>query len=297
MLQVTKLYARSFDLDHTDVFWEIADFHGDIHQFSFQVLRSESSFGPWEPLTPLFEDMYYFRDVSPPKMHRWRTLFYLLRITDKQTNEVSDFGPTSQASEGDLISYEINRQEDILFREFVGRMTWLFPVRTFGAYCVCYDRIAGRRTKSNCLNCYDTGFLGGYLSPIQCWIQIDPSGQQPVPTPYRERQDNQTTARLISFPPVKPKDILVEPENIRWRVVSMTPTQRLRSVVHQNLVLKEVEHGDVEYKLPINVSDLKTLQFSAERNFTNPQHPDGTQDNDLKNILAVYYNMPRGTTK
>jgi hypothetical protein len=295
MITITKLYARSFDLDHTDVFWEIGNFVGNIRQFEFSVLRSESSAGPWDSISPIFQDQYYFRDVSPPKMHKWRTLFYLLRIRDKVTDETADFGPTSQSAEPDLIALEINRQEDLLFREFVGRVCWLFPVRTFGAYCVCFDRVSGRRTKSNCLNCYDTGFLGGYLSPIQCFVQFDPSGQQATPTAFKEKQDNKTTARLISFPQMKPKDIIIEVENTRWRLDSVTTTQRLRSVVHQELTLKEIEKGDVEYKLPVNFEDLRALQPAAERNFTNPQHPDGFAD--LDSVLAVYGYQPRGTVR
>lgn len=295
MLTVTKFYARSFDLDHMDVFWEIGNFTGNINQFEFTVLRSESSGGPWDPLTPPFEDQYYFRDATPPKMHKWRTLFYLLRIRDKITNEILDVGPTSQSAEPDIIALEINRQEDLLFREFVGRTCWLFPVRTFGAYCICYDRVSSRRTKSGCLNCYDTGFLGGFLSPIQCFVQFDPSGQQATPTSFREKQDNRTTARLISFPQVKPKDILIEAENTRWRVDTMTPTQRLRSVVHQELTLKEIDKGDTEYKLPVNIEDLRSLRPAGERNFTNFQHADGFSDMD--SILSVYGFQPRGTTR
>lgn len=294
MIKVSKIYTRSFDLDHNDVFWEIANFTGNIRQFEFTILRSESSTGPWEQLAPPFQDQYYFRDVTPSRMHKWRTVYYLLRVRDKITDEIEEFGPTSQSGEPDLITLEINRQEDILFREFIGRVCWLFPVRTFGAYCVCRDRVSGRLTKSNCLNCYDTGFLGGYLSPIQCYIQFDPSGQQAVPTPLREKQDNKSSARLISFPQVKPKDIIVEVENARWRVESMTPTQRLRSVVHQELVLKQVDLGDVEYKIPINIDDLRTIVPAGERNFTNPQHIDAAFDID--DLLAVY-GAPRGTTR
>lgn len=295
MLTLTKFYARGFDLDHTDVFWEIENFSGNIRQFEFTIFRSESSGGPWDQMAPPFEDQYYFRDVSPPKMHKWRTLFYLLRIRDKDSNEVKEFGPTSQSAEPDLITLEINRQEDLLFREFIGRTCWLFPVRTFGAYCICFDRVSGRRTKSNCLNCYDTGFLGGYLSPILCYVQLDPSGQQATPTSFKEKQDNKTTARLISFPQVKPKDILIEVENTRWRVESMTPTQRLRSVVHQELTLKEIDKGDVEFKLPVSIDDLRSIIPAAERNFTNPQHNDGFAD--LATIFAVYGYQPRGTTR
>ncbi len=293
MIELFSLYARSFDLDHLDIFWVLKDFEGNINQFTFQVLRSESPLGPWDPISPVFKDKYYYRDVAPALLHKWRTLFYTLRVTDLQTSEVKDFGPTAQQAEPDLIALEIMRQEDVLFREFAGRKVWVFPVRTFGVKCVCFDRTMGRRTKSNCLTCYDTGYLGGFLSPIECFAQIDSNADSPVNTPYMEQQPNDPSARLISFPQVKPKDIIVEAENRRWRVVKSVTTQRLRADVHQELTIHEIPRGDVEYKLPINISDLTALTPSAERNFSNPHHND--PDADFKNILAVFGNRPRGS--
>lgn len=295
MLQVTQFYVRSFDLDCVNIFWEIADFVGDIHRYTFQILRSESSSGPWDALTPEFEDQYYFRDISPALLHKWRTLYYLLRIRDKQLNVTQDFGPSSQQPEPDLIALEIMRQEDILFREHVGRRCWVFPIRTFGAKCTCFDRVTGRRTRSGCITCYDTGYLGGFLSPVECFVQIDPSTNSPSITPYGEMQPQNCSGRLISFPPLKPKDILVEAENRRMRVIAVTPTQRLRSVVHQEIQLHEIPKGDIEYKLPINIGDLTQLTLASERNFSNPQHVD--TDDDLTSLMAVYGNQPRGSTR
>jgi hypothetical protein len=296
MIEVARFYARSFDLDHMDLFWELKDFEGNINQFTFQVFRSESPTGPWEPLSPEFKDQYLFRDVTQNVLHKWRTLFYLLRVKDLQSNAVKDFGPTSQQPEPDLIALEIQRQEDLLFRGFVGRKCWLFPVRTFGAKCVCFDRVMGRRTRSNCLTCFDTGYLGGYLSPIECYVQIDPNANSPANTPIMgKQQPNDTSARLISFPPVKPDDILIETENKRWKVTKTASTQRLRANVHQELTLHEIPRGDVEYKIPVNIADLTKLVSAHEANFRNSQHTD--PDADLENIYAVYGFAPRGTTR
>lgn len=293
MFQVTSFYARSFDLDQIDLFWEISDFHGDILRYQFFVDRSESPAGPWDVLAGPFLDQYRFRDTSPSLMHQWRTLYYRLRVYDQVGEATTIFGPTAQLPEPDLIALEINRQEDILFREFTGRRVWTYPVRTFGAKCVCFDRVSGRRTKANCLNCYDTGYLGGYMTPIEAFIQIDPNNNRESPTPYGAKQATRSSARLISFPPMKPKDILIEAENVRWEIISMTPTQRLRSVVHQELELRQIEKGDVSYKLPVNISDLSTLSLSAERNFTNPQHVGDAFD--VTKILSVYGYKPRGS--
>jgi hypothetical protein len=295
MLHVTSFYCRSLDLDHLDLFWELSNFDGNIRQYDFYLYRSESAFGPWTVIAGPFQDQYYFRDTTAPSKHEWRNLYYLLKVVDKVTHEEASFGPTAQEGESDLIAMEINRLEDVLFREFVGRKCWLFPVRSFGAYCVCVDRVSGRRTKSNCLNCYDAGFLGGYLSPIQCFVQIDASGNASQATPYGELQPNQTSARLISFPQVKPKDILIEAENKRWRVEKVTTTERLRSVVHQELLLSKITKGDVEYKLPVNVADLRELEISSERNFTLRQHVDG--EKDYTDIMAAYGFAPRGTVR
>lgn len=297
MLTVTKLYARSFDLDHINVFWELADFdsqNDNILAFDFRILASESPSGPFEVIAGPFKDQYFLKVPCPPNLHKWRKIFYKLRITDTRTSEEKDYGPTAQLAEPDLIALEIQRQEDILFREFAGRLCWIFPVRTFGPKCTCYDFVTDRRMRSNCLTCYDTGYLGGYLAPVETFFQADTDPKRSELTSKGEIQNRNSTGRLISFPPVKPKDILVEAENRRWRIVSVSTTERLRAVVHQEILLHEIPPGDVEYKLPIGIDDITTIEFASERNFKNPQHP---EDEDIQRVLDVHGRLPRGTTK
>lgn len=297
MLEVTKFYARSFDLDHIDLFWEVADYsaRNDIPTaYDMEILQSESPYGPFEKVVGPFQDQYFLRIPCPPNLHKWRKLFYKLRITDKRTSESKEFGPTAQLAEPDLIAMEIQRQEEVLFREYSGRKCWLYPVRTFGAKCTCYDPVTDRRMRSNCITCFDTGYLGGYLTPVEAYVQVDPDAKKPQLSSVGEVQNRNTTARLISFPPVKPKDILIEAENRRWRVVSVATTERLRAVVHQELVLHEIPQGDIEYKLPLNI-DVTSLSISSDRNFTNPHTPD--QENDLQRALDTYGSGPRGTTR
>lgn len=67
----------------------------------------------------------------------------------------------------------------------------------------------------------------------------------------------------------------------------MAETQRLRSVLHQELTLHEIPRGDVEYDLPVNI-DAKELRPSAERNFTNPHNVE--RDGDYQDILSFFRN-------
>lgn len=299
MLTVTKFVTRTFDLDYIDLYWEIADFaraQDVITAYEFSILRSEGSEGPWDPISPIFKDQYHFRDFSPNLLHKWRRLFYKLKITHLPTSEELITDSVSLVAEPDLIALEIQRQEDTLLRQWTGRRCWLFPVRTFGAKCACFDTTMGRRTTSNCLMCFDTGYIGGFLTPIECFVQIDPDRNKEANTPAQGTQQPKiTTARLIAFPPMKPKDIIVEPENRRWRIDTVTSTERLRASVRQELSLWEIQRGDIEYKLPINLQDLANQQYAEERNFTNPQHVND-QEGTVDDLLAIFTGGPRRTS-
>lgn len=302
MINVKSISIRSFDLDHLDIFWEIDALASpsqeskphEIWDYDFYVLRSEAPMGPWDVISEPLRDTYSFRDMRISLLSRYRRYYYQVRVVHRPSEEKKDFGPSAHdAPPPDLIAAEVIRQEDVYFREFVGRRCILYPVRTFGPACICYDFSIGRKTRANHQPCYGTGWLGGYLQPFEAFVQIDPSPKGPQPSSVGDLGRVDTTARMISFPPVKSKDILIESENRRWRVVTVSGTERLRSVVRQELQLHEITKGDVEYALPVK-ADPRTFQPSAERNFTNPQNVEN--DGDYSDILAAY-GGPRGSLR
>lgn len=294
MIRISSIRVRSFDLDHLDVMWEIDSLpHGDgdrheIYDYAFYVLRAgDSPMGPYEVLGGPFIDQYSFRDVQVSLLHKWRQYFYKVKVVHLPTGEEEEFGPeASDEPEPDIVCAEIIRNEDMLLREFIGRKCWLFPVRTFGPRCSCFDATLGRTTRSNHGPCFGTGFLSGFMSPVEIFAQVDPNskGFQAMAVPGEMHQGD-TTGRMSAFPPAKPRDILVESENTRWRVMKVVPTERLRATVHQELTLHEIPRGDIEYALPVK-TDLKTLQAAAERNFTNPTKLE--RDDDYSDILTGF---------
>lgn len=304
MLEVTKFWCRTFDLDRVDLYWEIgtvpgpridSDLPHEILNYQFFVLRAgDSPMGPYEQVGGPIVDGYRFRDVRVQLLHKWRQYFYKLRVVDLRTGEAADFGPTSSGEEApDLIASEIQRQEDMLFREFVGRKCYLFTARTFGPTCSCFDKTLNRITRSNHRPCFGTGWLGGYLGPTEVFVQIDPNPKSSNATSLQEVQQSDSMARMISFPPVGVKDILVEADNRRWRVLSVRQTQRLRAVVRQELQIHEIPRGDIEYALPIKVNE-KEYEPSAPRNFTNPQNID--TKGSYSDLMAAY-GHPQGTLR
>jgi hypothetical protein len=302
-LTIKQLYIRSFDLDHLDLYWETQDTRvglgtaaPDILDYEFYILRSgDSPEGPYTQIAGPLRDQYLIRDTNVSLLHKWRQYYYKIRVVHKPSGKEETFGPTASSTpEPNLEAAEIIRAEDLLFRNYVGRKCWLFIARTFGPRCTCYDMTLKRKTVSNHRPCFGTGFLGGFLPPIEVYVQIDPSGKNVKRTSLQEVQQYDTMGRMIAFPPVSPDDIIVESENKRWRVISVNSTERLRAPVHHELALHQIPKGDIEYDLPINVTPQSIFMPASEGNFNNPHHLESGED--YGDILAAFGN-PRGSLR
>lgn len=290
MLKITKLRAFSHDKDSLNLAWAVTPTHLDLYDYTFAIERSESAFGPWDVITQPFVDRYSFRDVTARQYDRWRQYWYRIKVTRKsdQNSNYSEVATLEAAP--DLVAMEVRRIEQILFREYIGRSCWVFPVRTFGQRCPeCYDARTSSKLRSGCITCYDTTWVRGYLDPIETPIQFDPSPKNIEAQTLSETQQQNASARTTHFPVLKPKDIIVEHENRRWRVFRVSTTQRLRAVLHQELVLHEIPPTDIEYRLPINKELIDTFQPSPARGFTNPHALSSHGGQDwLTSVLKSY---------
>jgi len=139
MVVFTKFYARSFELDSITIFWEIEDIskEDDIYAFSMELFKSEAYNGPYDKVAGPFFNIFQYRDSLNLEDHKNRNIYYKLKVTDIRTNESIMVGPTAQLPEPDLIAMEVIRQEDMLFRNFIGRRCYVFPRKTFGHICIC----------------------------------------------------------------------------------------------------------------------------------------------------------------
>ena len=275
MIEVTAIKVRTFDLDHLDVSWEIRATDEDVSFYDFFVLRSQDgAAGPFNVIAGPFFNTYSMRDPNVHLIHNWRTYYYKIKIVHRQSQAEAEYGPSWMAAPPDLIALEVQRRQQLVYTEFNGRRVLLFPRLTGGQRCAhCWDRgvkgnTIGRSKQQNCETCFDTTFVGGYASPMLLYAQIDPSTVGVQKADEGEHQFETTTARLAAFPPVRPKDMLVEAENKRWRVESVTTTEKLRAVVRQEMKLWRYASGDVHYKVPINLDE--NVLASPEREFTRP---------------------------
>lgn len=288
-IEVEEIGVRSLDVDFFEITWKVRSSSADILDYTFQVLRSQGAAGPFEAISTEMDDRFVFVDRNIGRSHDFRVYFYKIRVRDKQSGEVRDFGPADPGPDPDLIALELRKHMNLLFREFIGRRCWVFPVRTFGQRCGCWDSRLQKRTRSHCITCYDTGFVRGYMTPIESWISIDPDTKQEQNQNTGPTSQSNTTARMGFFPPVKPRDLIVEPENLRWRVVQVGGTEQLRAQVHQEIQIHKIPNSDIEYKLQFDIGDvLSNLWLSPARNYSNPHNLESFRDEEYPKVLQLY---------
>jgi hypothetical protein len=288
-LTVKDFKVRSLDQDFNELSWKIADTSADVLDFTFTVMRSESPEGPYDVLGGPFEDQYIFVDNAIKVENRWRKYFYKLRVTKKVDDTFEDVGPIFKDPDADLIALELRRHMQLLFREYAGRRCWILPARTFGQRCSCWNATLQKSNRSGCVTCYDTGFVRGYMSPIESWIQIEPNAKSEQNTAVGAQQQSNTTARLAWYPPLKPRDVIIEGENRRWRVITVAQTEHGRAPVHQEVQLHEIPPKDIEFKIPLELEKaLRDIWLGPERNFSNPHNLENFEEAELPKVFNLY---------
>jgi len=274
MIEVTHIRVRSFDLDHLDITWEISDTLEDLTRYSLYLLRSiDGQEGPFEQIAGPFDNTYRFRDPDVHRLYRWREYYYKLRAIHKDTGWEGMFGPEWLRAQPDLICLEMQRRNYLLFQEFAGRPCLLLPALTFGQRCpVCMDvgpkgNYIGRETQSSCKTCFDNKYVGGFATPIIVYGQIDPSSKSVQLMDTMEKASDVTTGKFGPYPHLKPKDVIVDPENGRWLVEKVDFTKKNGAIVHQVPQLRKMPEGSVVYSVPVT---MDFDEFAPSREFTRP---------------------------
>lgn len=295
-LVVRNLKVRSLEVDSKEITWELGDSLAEPLDYTFQVLRSESPSGPFEALTEPFEDHYIFIDRRIPAGDKYVILYYVLQVREKSTGKTTIVGPAAQQAEPDLIAQNIRRLEMTYFTQVVGRACWLFKRRVFGPRCrTCWDSTLQKRTVDRCRDCFGTGMLRGYHDPIEIWVQLDPAPKAQQNMQPQIAQFVQTSGRTSYYPNISPGDVLVEAENRRWRVQSVSTSERLRAPIKQELNLRLLEEKDIEYLLPIKLERaLRDVQPSPVRMFDNATDQNSALEAQTSHAMDMFMTYPAG---
>jgi hypothetical protein len=282
----------SFELDYLEVLWEVKPTTEDLQEYQFYVERSEAEGGPWLQVAGPMVDQYRFRDNSVPQITtNARTMFYRVKVVHSPSGSILYSDLFDQEGDISLHAQEMVRLERILFEEFVAVHCWIFPRRTFGQKCPnCYDAVMEKIVDDQCPTCWATGFSGGYHYPVSFWAQIDAPEQAEQVTLDDHRRVLYYQLRAGPSPSIKPMDLVIDYQNRRFRVVSVSGTARLGVTVRQEVRLVQIQRGSIEDKIPLKV-DVASVKRFPERVFTNP-HCLQESEPDISSIFGAYGYMP-----
>jgi hypothetical protein len=295
MLRLNNIRVRSFDISCYDIYWDLVSPFEDPNDYSFVVERSQAQFGPYVDATGEFTNKFHFRDLVAPLSRGFYTpVYYRIRVKRLLDNKVQVFPDTlagvTLEAKPDLEALEMARQERLRLREIEGREVVVFPRKTFGVVCGCFDKVMKRKVRSMCSTCFDTGWVGGFNTPLRLFAQIvSPRQETTVRPKVAEIGVENGSGRFPNFPELFPGWIIVEGENIRWRVGDgIRKVRKSRSLVRQEAPLHRIPKTDIEYLLPINIANIEDFEPSPERNFTNPHNLE--TDSVIDELLGVFSN-------
>ena len=280
MINVTNIQVRSFDLGYLDLYWDVSPCHEDINNYEFVVEKSDNEFGPYHDLTIPFTDRYHIRDNTVSGQHAfYNKIYYRIRVQERANPSNFEvfpkMGGTKLAAKPDLAALEMARINNLKLKEFTGRKVWVFPRKKSGQRCgVCFDEVSQRKLLSNCSVCFGTGWVGGYHAPIETYALIVTPNEQTIHANVGNVDLENTSMMMGNYPEIHEGDVVVEAENIRWRVAStISKVAKARALIRQQAPIHRIPKSDVEFSLPINLTEdeIKDLVVSPERNYTNPQ--------------------------
>ena len=254
MLEFNDLEVSVYNLDYLVVSWSIKPTTETISDYRFSVWRSNNPDGDFRQIVDDLDSVFVYKDADVKLKSKWRKYYYKVKITavppavlDPHFSD--EIGPESNDKEPDAIAVEIVRRNELLLKNFVGVPTNVFIRRTWGQRCPeCWDVIKNRKLKSQCSVCYNTGFVGGFHTPVETQVNFNPSPEM-IRSASFEMQPDQTAGWCSNYPPLSPRDIIVEDGRKRWRVVNVSKTEKLRTMVHQVLQLVRINQNDIEYKM------------------------------------------------
>jgi len=235
---------------HVAVAWEVPDDWGNC---VFNVYTSQTEAGPFQLLTSQpISDVKLF-DSTAQEYRKFDRGYYVVEaiLLDRRSVSIkspaASWKPSQRAWVG-LRAVEIQRREYWLLSKFNGIKSYLFRKRNFGPRCPeCWSYEHETVLKDNCKTCFGTGFEGGYWEANPLYINYEPTSNDNLKTYFGIFEPNQIGAWTISFPEMRPDDIIIRTGDWNiYRVEKLGATELQGNQVRQLLQLSQLAKSDIE---------------------------------------------------
>lgn len=253
--------------------WTIAN-ATETGQYTFQVERSGGPAGPWEQVLAPTASQYAVLDTfgtrpdsldytRPNQLTLYDRMYYRVTCATPSgaiLRDVVESGPSTLTPK--MAGYRRKLIRDFrLTLKFNGTPTILLKRRTWGVVC---DRCVDKRTKqivrSECKDCWGTGYVGGYWTPVLTYARRSATATTVANSPEQKSESNDSQIWLPDFPQLERDDILVSlHDQRRYRVDRQVQTEMQLAGVHQVVNCQELARDHVIYRYAVSPDTLEPL--------------------------------------
>lgn len=264
MITINYLTVNNLEKDKNILSWEFVIPSGTVlSNYSVDIYRSESP-GLAGELTGydiiasgLSLENYSYTDTSVSGLgDPNRIWYYKLNVFATHTNSSTsypEFPGFAQVTRSDYAAREILRQKNMSLMRYSARTFFLLKRRTWGTHCTrSWDATLFRDKDPFCPACFGTGWEGGYFAPIPFPGMINPSPKFSEINMFGEWKPSDNLITMLNYPPLQPRDIIVDDQGRRWAVIQIRTVEKLGRVIEQSAQLGLIDYGDILYSIPVD---------------------------------------------
>jgi hypothetical protein len=155
---------------------------------------------------------------------------------------------------------------DYIWREAIRRNQWIlqqggervkvFIRRQSGVPCTCnQDPVSlefNGQPSNRCLQCYGTGFVGGYEGPYSTIIAPDDAERRIAQLSQGRRKEHTYEVWTGPSPVLTQRDFIVKQTNERYSIGPVRRPSNRGNLLQQHFNIAYLDEGDIRYKVPID---------------------------------------------
>lgn len=234
---------------------------------TFKVERAGSPEGPFELIQDHIVTYYFFdryRDVPAETegtrenlnfLSLTRTVYYRVTATANTGETSSDITDVGSDLPPRLARLHRKMQRDLgVALKFNGVPAFLLKRLHWGLRCKkCFDLLTKKVTASKCDTCYGVGFENGFSTPVQIRARFLAPNSDTQMSPQGWADTTKIRVICLAYPNIDPGDVLAtKHSNVRYLVQQQSQTELRREIVHQALVVSELNKDSIEYRIAVN---------------------------------------------
>ena len=261
MIYIKTLTVNSYDFQSATLEWTYTNPQTNTDGLRLEIYRAEtpaptSSFsGVNLNVSPLL-NAYTDTTISGINLRQFHTWFYRIKVVDIATPTIFEWSvPAHIEVTADLQAKRMLKHKRVGIKKYGATIRVLKIRSQEGTQCTCFDEVLFRSTDDNCTLCNGTGILegGGYYPAIEVKAAINTRPKEQDVTPFGVWQQNDALMDILNYPVLAPDDLIVDPQNNRYKVRQISTYDKGLTLISQRCVISLQEKENPVYQVDVTV--------------------------------------------